>query len=147
MANTFVAQGTLNRIRCSIVFANFPGLQITASYMGKSMASVTFNDNFVDQIKTATGTVISPEPYVMTSVAVNLLRTTPLGAAWLAQLKDTGSLGPATIYSDTNAFPDIDLVNVTVSGFNPAAYDGTDPAIHLGLQGVFYVNNSLWSLV
>ena len=147
MANTFVAQGTLNRIRCSIVFADHPELQITASYMGKSMASIAFNDKFVDQIKTATGTVISPEPYVMATVNVNLLRTTTLGQQFLKQIGKTGSLGNATIYSDTNAFPEIDLVNVTVSGFNPSAYDGTDPAIHLALDGVFYVNDSLWSLV
>ncbi len=146
-SNPLIAQGTLNRVRCSIVFANFPQFNITAGYMGKNMATITFSDKFVEQIKTATSTVISPEPYVMANVAVSLLRTTSLGAAIFNQMQDTGSLGAATIYSDTSAFPPINIANVTVASFNPGAFDGTDPVAHLGMEGVFYVNNNLWQLV
>lgn len=145
MANPLISQGTLNRIRCSIIIPDFSSLNITSAYMGKNFATITFGGDFTTQIETATGVVNSPEPYVMTTVSVGILRTQSLASAWFSQLQDSTILGTVTIHSDTSAFPAISLVETSATGFNPGAYDGADPVSALTLRGVFYTNNSLWN--
>lgn len=143
--NPLVAQGVLNRLRCSVVIADTPSLNITAPYMGKSFARVEFEGNFVEQIETGTGVVNSPEPYVMATVTIGLLRTQPLAAAWAAQYLLDGEIGNITIYPDTSAFPQIPLANASIRHFTPGAFDGTDPVSQLMLRGVYYINNNLWN--
>lgn len=144
--NPRVTQGTLNRVRCSVVLADHPSLNITSSYMGKSFAKITFEGDMVDQEETATGVVNSPNPYVMATVEVGILRTQSLSSSWLSQLQATGALGDCEIHSDTAAFPEITLHNAVIQHMDPGAYDGRDPVVRLTLRGVFYVNNDLWNL-
>lgn len=141
-----IQQGTLNRVRCSVVVANFTNLNVTAPYMGKQMARLTYEGDFTEQIGTATGGVNSPEPYVWASIAMNLLRTQNLAAQWMAQAQDTTAIGPVTIYSDTSAFPAISLDNASIRNIDPGAFDGSDPVVRVTVRGIFYVNNELWSL-
>jgi|ERR1700744_428115 len=144
--NPLIDQGTLNRVRCSIIVASYPNLNITSGYMSKqSLARISFDGNFNEQIPTATGVVNSPEPYAMGSVAVNLLRTTALAAAWRAQWENTTIIGSITIYSDTAAFPAFTLRSSAIQHFDPNAFDGNDPASALMLRGVYDINTTLWS--
>jgi hypothetical protein len=145
MANPYLVAGPLNRVRCSVVVTSTPTLNITSQFMGKSFAHIEFEGDFVQQIETATGVVNSPEPYVMASITVGLLRSQPLAAAWLAQVQNTGVLGDVTIHSDTSAFPAITLNDTSVRSLNPGAYDGTDPVVRLTLRGTFNINSDLWS--
>ena len=143
----FVPQGTLNRLRCSIVVPGFPQLNITSPFMGKSFASISFQGPFVTPIKTGTGVVTSPEPYVMATVTVGLLRTQALASNWMIQAQLLGVLGPVTIYSDTAAFPALTIFDTSINDLEPGAYDGNDPVVRLQLNGVFYVNSALWSVL
>ncbi|NDU91246.1 MAG: hypothetical protein G3I10_01270 [Ferrovum sp.] len=145
--NPLVSQGTLNRVRCSVVVPAFSSLNITSSFMGKSFATIEFEEPFAEQIKTGTGVVISPEPYVMAKVTVGLLRTQSLASAWLTQAQSASTLGDLYIHSDTSAFPAIYLAQTIIQDLNPGAYDGTDPVSKLILRGVYYVNNDLWNMV
>lgn len=143
----FIPQGTLNRLRCSIVVPNISGLNITASYMGKSFATVSFGGSFAELIPTATGGVTSPEPYVMGTISVGLLRTQALSASWVGQAGLQSAIGPVTIYPDAASFPSISLDNCIIRDIEPGAYDGLDPVVRLTLQGIYYLNSSLWSAV
>ena len=145
MANPLIPQGTLNRIRCSVVVPSFPSLSITAPYMGKSFATIAFSGSFTELIPTATGGVASPEPYVMATISVGLLRTQSLSASWLAQAGATGAIGSVTIHSDTAAFPEIKLDNCVIDSVEPGAYDGLDPVVRLTLKGFYYINEDLWN--
>jgi hypothetical protein len=145
MANPYLVAGPLNRVRCSVVVTSTPTLNITSQFMGKSFAHIELEGDFVQQIETATGVVNSPEPYVMATITVGLLRSQPLAAAWLAQVQNTGVLGDVTIHSDTSAFPAITLNDTSVRSLNPGAYDGTDPVVRLTLRGTFNINSDLWS--
>lgn len=145
--NPIVAQGTLNRVRCSIIVPNYTSLNITAPYMGKSFATIDFEGNFDEQIETATGAVTSPEPYVMATITVGILRTQSLASSWLTQAQTTSDLGEIVINSDTAAFPSITLSAAVIRSLEPGAYDGMDPVSRLTLRGVFYINNDLWNLV
>jgi hypothetical protein len=143
--NPMIAQGVLNRLRASVICPEFTGLNITAPYMSKAFVRVAFNGKFVEKIGTATGAVNSPEPYVITTVTVGLLRTQALSAAWLSQAQTNGRIGQTTVHSDTAAFAPITLVNTTIGDIDPGAFDGTDPVVRLTLEGIFYLNNDLWS--
>lgn len=143
--NPLTPQGVLNRVRTSIVVPSFPGLNITASFMGKSFAKPEFEGNFVEQIETGTGVVNSPEPFVMCTITVGILRTQPLAAAYMAQFLNNSALGTVTAHADTSAFPPITLVNTVIRHLDPGAWDGTDPVSRLTLRGAFYINANLWN--
>lgn len=144
MANPQTAQGTLNRILTQVTIASYPGLNISSSYMGKSFAVLSFNDSFTTQIPTATGVVNSPEPYVMASLTVGLLRTQSLAASWLSQVQAGTVLGSITGYPDSTVFPAVTLSQCAVTAIDPGAWDGTDPVVKVTISGVFPVNSNLW---
>lgn len=144
--NPLVSQGTLNRVRCSVIVPNFSSLNITAAYMGKSFASIDFEGAFDEQIETGTGAVTSPEPYVMATISVGLLRTQSLAVAWLNQAQTSSDLGTIIIHSDTAAFPAISLRSSVIRSLEPGAFDGMDPVARLTLRGVYDINNNLWNL-
>lgn len=145
MANPLVSQGTLNRLRAAVTVPSYTNLNITPAYMGKQFVTVTFEGNFDDLIPTATGGVTSPEPYVMATVSVGLLRTQSLSTSWLTQSQTTSDIGNVSIFPDSSAFPEIDLVNCVIQHIDPGAYDGMDPVVRLTIRGIFYINNSLWT--
>jgi hypothetical protein len=144
--NPLIPQGgPISRVRVNIVFGSFSNMNVTASNLGPSFATIAFNDPFTTQIKTATGIINSPEPYVMGSITFGLLRTQPLAGIWLTQIQATTILGASTIHSDTSAFGPISLAHTAITAFNPTAFDGRDATIAVTLMGVYYVNNNLWS--
>ncbi len=145
-SNPLIAQGTLNRVRCSIVVPSYPALNVTSPYMGASFASFDFSGPFSQLIPTGTGAVNSPEPYVEGTITVALLRTQSLANAWLQQAQTLSDLGAVTIHSDTSAFPANTIYSTVIQEFNPGAFDGRDPVVRLVLRGVAYMNNDLWSL-
>lgn len=144
--NPLIQQGTLNRVRTSLVVPNYPNLNVTAPYLGKSQITVDLAGPFDDLIGTATGAVTSPEPYTMGTMTVNLLKTQSLAAQWLAQAQTTSDLGTITAHSDSASWPEITLNSAIIRQIEPGVYDGTDPVIRVTLEGVFYLNNDLWNL-
>ena len=148
MAVVITPQGTLNRLKASCIFPNFSGLNINSGNMGKGFVTVSFDGDFDNLLHTATGAVTSPEPYVMATVAVDLLRSQPLSGAWIAQAKSITDLGSMSVFPDvvTTAFPEIDLVNVILKHIDPGAFDGTNPVVRATFQGIYYVNTALWTV-
>lgn len=144
--NSLVAQGTLNRLRCSLVFSSYPSLNITAAYMGQSFATISFSDPFVDQIGTGTGIVNSPTPYVMASITTTILKTQSLSASWRQQAEATSIVGDVIIYPDSASLPSFTVNSGALTAFNPATFDGKDPTVAMTIGGVYYINNNLWSL-
>jgi hypothetical protein len=142
--NPSVAQGTLNRLLTQITLANFPQLNVSAPYMSKAFVTAQIGDGFTNQIPTATGVVNSPEPYVMATLVINLLRTQALAAAWLAQVQQYSVLGTVSGYSDSTVFGPLQLINASVVSIDPGGWDGTDPVVRITVTGVFYVNETLW---
>lgn len=145
MSNPYLVAGPLNRVRCHVVVPATPTLNITPQLMGKQFARIEFEGDFTQQIETATGIVNSPEPYVMATITVGLLRSQTLAASWLAQVQNTTLLGDVTIYSDTSSFPSITMNDAAVRQLEPGAYDGTDPVVRLTIRGTVNVNSALWS--
>jgi hypothetical protein len=144
--NNFTARGVLNRVKTSVVVPSFPSLNVISANMGRSLARIAFNGQLVNQIPTGTGLVNAPEPFVMATITIALLRTQPIAAAWFAQIQLDSSIQDATIYSDTSAFPPIALQSVVASHMDPGPFDATSADFQLVLSGAFPVNSNMWTL-
>ena len=142
--NPLSAQGNLNRVSTHLVVANFPGLSVTASFMGKSQVKVTLDSPFVQQLPTATGIVNSPEPFVMGHMTVALLRSQSLANAWISQAQVQATLGTVVIYPDSSTFSPIEVLNCSITDFDPGAFDGADPVVSVTVSGTFPVNSTMW---
>jgi hypothetical protein len=146
MANPKIQQGVINRVRTSLIVPSNTALNATAPYLGKSMINVEFEGNFVEQIETATGAVRSPEPFVMATITMGLLRSQSLSATWLNQVQANSFLGTVTAHSDSSVYPAITLEEAVVRTIRNGAFDGTDPIVGVTIRGVYYINNDLWSV-
>lgn len=142
--NPRVLQGTLNRVRTSVVIANYPALSITAPYMSRRQAQPAFEGDFVNKIATATGSVNSPEPFVFATLTIGLLRTQALAQAWLDQAAADSYIGTVNAHADSAAFGIITLNNTTIQHIDPGTWDGQDPTVSLVLRGEFWINNNMW---
>ena len=137
--------GNLNRVRASVTFPGFTSLNITSSQMGKRFVSVVFDEDFVTQIQQGVGIINSPEPYVMSTITCDIMRTLPLAQAFISQIQDTAVLGTVKVYSDTSAFIPPTIYNASVIKADPNAFDGTQGVLALTIRGIFYPNSNLWS--
>lgn len=142
-----VQQGTLNRLRGSVVVPTYPNLNITNGYLGKPGISVSLSGNATLFIDTMTGRVTSPEPYLDARVMVHLLRTQSLGALWRSQMEtQLSTIGQISVVPDSVTFPTYDFLNCAIEDVAEMRFDGTDPGYVITLGGTYLVNASLWNL-
>jgi hypothetical protein len=146
-ANPLVTQGTLNRLRGSITIANFPNLNVTASYLGKAGISMSLDGESTLFLPTMTGAVTSPEPYMMATVTVNLLKTQSLASLYKAQMEATSLIGNFYVRADTAALPDYQMTNGAIQSVRELSFAGEDAGYVVALRAYYILNNNLWNLV
>src|ERR1700677_4793058 len=103
--NPLINQGTLNRLRGSVVWASLPTLNVTSSYLAKEAIRLALDGEATTFIQTMTGAVTSPEPYQMITLTINMLKTNGLAAQYQAQMQNLTTLGNGTVITDTSALP------------------------------------------
>ncbi len=145
--NPMVPQGSLNKVRAHIVVPNYPTLNVSPSYMGEDMFTLDIEDDAVRQPKTATGLVNSPEPFVVATCIINLLRTQALSVQWLMQLKSNAMIGRIVAHSDSAAFTAQTVHNCSILKVQPGRMNGTNPTVDAIIRGEYFVNDDMWSLV
>lgn len=144
--NPGIARGVLNRVKTSVVVPSNSSLNVISANMGRSLARISFNGQLVNQFATGTGLVNSPEPFVMATITIALLRTQPIAAAWFAQILQDSNIEDATIFGDTSTFPPIALQSVVASHMDTGPFDGTSADFMLVLAGALPINNALWTV-
>lgn len=144
--NPLIDQGTLNRIRASVTWQNFPALNVTAPFLDKEGLTARMEGDASLQHGTMTGVVQSPEPYLFFSVVIALLRTQALSNAYKAQMEANCVLGSGTVYPDVSSglgpFP---LNNVSIQSVGELLLNGTTPIYGCTVRGYYVINNSLFS--
>lgn len=146
MPNPNVSQGTLNKIRASVVIPSFPSLNVTSPFLGRNGISLTFNGPITTFIDTLTGAVTSPEPYQPVRITINLLKTQPLAAAWRAQFESGLSLlGDITVRPDAATLPPYYLTNCGIETVNALAFAGEAADFPIEVSGYYLVNASLFN--
>ena len=142
--NPLVPQGTLNRLKGSILISAFPQLNITASFLGEQMIGLSFEGQATTVIPTATGTVQSPEPFQPISVTAHLLRTQSLAAQYEAQRVSSSLLGEFTVITDSTTMPNYTVRNGAIQNVRELQINGKDAGYIVLLTGYYVINNSLW---
>jgi len=145
--NPLIQQGTLNRLRGSVVWANFANLNVTAPFLNKEGIRLSLDGEATTYVQTITGAVTSPEPYQMITLSMNLLKTNGLAAQYQSQMQDTTVLGNGTVITDTSALPVFPILNCSIESVREMSFAGEDAGFHVVCRGYYIVNNSLWDLL
>lgn len=140
-----IDQGVLNRLRGSVVFAAFPELTVTAAYLAKEAISLNFEGDAAQKVPTMTGAVDSPEPYVMATIEIHLLRSQALSSAFKAQIESNTSVGSVNVITDAATLENYQIEQCVLKGVTGLTFDGNNPTFSVRLQGVYYVNSQLWA--
>jgi hypothetical protein len=144
-SNPLVAQGTLNRLRASVIWANFPQLNVTAPFLHKEGISLALEGDVTTYIDTMTGGVTSPEPYQRANLTLTLLKTQPLSALYKQQLELSSLLGNGTVRPDSSTLPPYALVNCAIRSVRELRFSGEDAAWAVSVGGYYLVNSNLFS--
>ena len=144
MANPFVPQGTLNRLRGSVVIPNFPALNVTAPFLGKGGIGFNPEGDITPYLPTMTGGVPSPEPYLMATVTINLLKSQGLSASYKAQYESLSLIGDIVVTTDSAVLPQFNLSNCSIMSLGALAFNGDANDFTISLHGIYYVNSSLF---
>jgi len=146
MANPRVPQGTLNRLRASIVWADLPQLNVTPSFLGREAIRLAPDGDQTTILPTMTGTVTSPEPYQPLTMAVNLLKTQQLAQLYQARSEFNTLLGDCTVRPDnaTSGLGPFQVLNCAITNFRELNFGGEDAGYLVTIRGFQLLNSSLW---
>lgn len=141
----FVQQGTLNRLRGSVVYASNQTLNVTAPYLSKEGISIAFEGDAGMLIPTLTGGVTSPEPYQIATVTINLVKSQALANVYKEQFETNVNVGDVSVIADSATLTDYELQNCVLKGIRDITFDGNQVGFVVTLQGIYQVNSALWA--
>lgn len=147
MPNPLINQGILNKVKASFVLTNLPALNVTAAFLDKEGISMRAGGGAMTMThETMSGTVQSPEPYVMRVITISLLRTQFLAELWKTQWENTTLLGPGVLYPDVSVggITQFQLNNLAIQDFGDLLLNGTTPIFGVQCSGQYIVNNAMW---
>ena len=144
MSNPQIPQGTLNRLVASVVIPAVPALNVTPSFLNKEGIRLAFDGESTKFLPTMTGAVTSPEPYVMVTVTINLLKTQALANAYEQQRQTQSLIGNIVVRPDTTALAPYDITNCAIESVRELAFSGEDAGYAVTIRGYYLVNQSLW---
>ena len=142
--NPLIAQGTLNRVRGSVVWSSFPTLNVTASYLGKKGIRLALQGESTLYIGTMTGAVTSPEPYMMIEVTLNLLKSQALSNSYKQQMETSSAIGNGTVRPDAFGLGVYGIVNCSIKSVQPMDFSGESADFDVVIGGYYLVNSSLF---
>jgi hypothetical protein len=145
-SNPMIPQGTLNRLRGSVNFVSNSQLNVTAPYLGKAGITLTLEGESTLMIPTMSGVVTSPEPYMMVSATINLLKTQNLAAVFKAQMENTTLIGDFVVTPDASTLPTYYVNNAAIESVKEMGLNGEDAGFVITLKGYYLVNNALWNI-
>lgn len=144
MPNPLIAQGTLNRVRPSVVWNNFSTLNITAPYLGKGGIKFTPQGEAVQYFQTMTGAVTSMEPYMGCEVTAVLLKSQSLANIYKQQMETNSILGDGTVRPDATPLGPYQIVNASIKTFHELDFSGQGPDIVFVFGGYYLINSALF---
>ena len=145
-SNPMIPAGTLNRLRGSVNLVSIPELNVTAPYLGKAGITLQLEGESTTMIPAMAGVVTSPEPYMMATVVINLLKTQGLAALYKAQMENTCLIGDFVVTPDAKTLPTYYISNSAIESVKEMSFNGEDAGFAITLKGTYYVNNAQWNL-
>lgn len=143
--NPLISQGVLNRVLGSVVWSNFPSLNVTAPYLDREGINLRITGQSSAQLPTLTGTVQSPECYMPITVVIALLKTQLLADQYKTQMELSAVLGQGTVYPDVSTgLGSFQLQNCAIESVGDLLFNGTTPIFAASCTGFWVVNNALF---
>lgn len=142
--NPLIQLGQLNRVRGSVSFPNFSGLNVTAPYLAPEGIMFTRKGQTTTNLPAMVGIVPSQEPYQMVGLAISLLRTVGLAQVFETQLQNNSYLGPATVRPDAATLSPYNFLAVSIIDIGELRFNGTTPIYGVELEGYYPVNSSMF---
>jgi hypothetical protein len=117
---------------------------VTAPYLAEGMISLSFEGDASGYIPTAVGAVPSPNPYVIATTTLHLLRTQPLANYWKLQQERNTTIGDMTVAGDSSQLSSYYLSNNVIVSVAELEFAGKTPVYQVTTKGVYYINAALW---
>lgn len=144
MAFTFSPPGVLNRLRASVVFADFPELTVTSNYLTTEGIRLALEGNATDLLPAMVSLVSSPAPYLSASITMSIVRSSVLANLYKLQFEDTTLMGVVTIWPDTDVIPVFTINNVALESIREMAFAGMEAAMVVTARGYYNVNTGFF---
>lgn len=145
MPNPLIPQGTLNRVKGSVTWESFPSLQVTAPFLGKGGIRFALEGESTTMIPTMTGVVTSPEPYMMWSLTISLLKPQALANAYKVQMELDALIGNGTVRPDVvTGIGPFSLYNAAIQSVRELEFDGTSADYVVTLKGYYNTNSAMF---
>lgn len=144
MAFQFTPPGVLNRLRASVVFNDFPQLNVTSNFLTTEGIRLALEGNATDLLPAMVSLVSSPTPYLSASITMALVRSSALATLFQQQIENNTLIGLATIFPDTDKLNPYIINNVALENVREVAMAGTDPAMVVMARGYYNINTGFF---
>lgn len=129
----------LNKLLVKAIYSDAPELNLTAFDMGEEMINISFDENVVNRIRTATGAMGSLSIFIPVTAVVSIAKSSPAFDSYKKRILSNGYIGGTlTIYDDVNE--KWILEDVSINPQNVGALNGTIANFDFQLQGNMQVN-------
>jgi hypothetical protein len=142
--NPLIDQGTLNRVIGAVSWTNYSALAVTAPYLGRDGIRLSLMGEATGVIPTMSGTVLSPEPYMQVELAINLIRTQSLAAAYKAQMESATPLGSCVVSPDAITLGTYTIHNCAIKAVRELPFNGQDAGWVVIIGGYYLINSTMW---
>lgn len=142
--NPLIDQGSLNRLKASVKWTSFPGLNVTPSVLNAAGIELALDGDITAFLRSYTGRVTSPEVFVPATLTINLLRTQSLSATYKQQVETQSTIGDCVVRVDSVVHPPYDLTNCGIQSVRPIVISGQDAGWSVVIGGTYLVNAGLW---
>ena len=144
MANPLQPLGALNRLRGSISFIDFPGLNITAPFLGPEGININPEGDITNMLETMTGLVPSPAPFQQVVVEVELLKSQSFSDLFKQQIELDSQMGDFVVRMDTATLSNYPISNSAITQAGPGRINGRSVGFMISFRGAYYTNSALF---
>lgn len=147
IGNPLVDQGSLNRLRASVVWTNTPTLNVTAAYLGRMGVSLALEGASTLFLPTMTGVVTSLEPYMMITITIHLLKTQQLASLYKAAMETNSLIGDGTVRPDVQSgiLAPYLVANCAVEAVRELSFSGDNADFAVTVRGFYLLNSAAWN--
>jgi len=145
MAAPLIPQGTLNRLRGSVIIPSYPQLTVTAPFLGEEGINLTPQGEIVESYGTMTGTALSPAPYQMVTVEIELLKTQFFSDLYKKQIELNAIIGDFVVRTDASTLSNYHIYNGSIHSASPGRLNGKSVGFVVSLMGYYAINSNLFS--
>jgi hypothetical protein len=129
------------------VWPSNASLNVTAAYLGRRGISLALDGDSTEFINTMTGAVTSPQPYMMITLIIHLIKTQQLCSLYKARMELNALIGDGVVRPDVPAGGGLAPYNVTncaIQRINEMSFAGDDADFSVSIRGYYLINSSLW---